>query len=203
MVKFKGKSKGAEVGDATAVQIVIKPDALKNKKGFRYKIDPGSSLTEDQEKQHEQLNEIMGSYISNPMAIETLLNAGGETIDFPNLFKQWLITGGTRDWQSILKSMPTQTPQGQQGASQQGAPAQQAQTPNVTLSGQMDPTATASAEQQAGLTPGQPQQQQQAPQPAVAAPVVPQHNDPDIQAAQHAILAAHGVHQARTAGLLK
>lgn len=215
MVKFSGKNKPSadgtqkDVKDADSVLITIQPTKLQNEKGYRYKIDSGSTLAEDQAQQHTQLNEIMTTYIENPTVVETLLNASGQTIDFGAMFKQWFISGGLKNWSDILKDMPTQSPQGQSGASSQGAPGQQAEQqkpPAVSLSGKLGPTGLAGAEQQANLP--QDQAQPMAPQPGQQPPVANQlvsqaaqanpqqmapspFTDPDIAAAHAQMQAMH------------
>lgn len=131
IVQWSGKQKGTTLDQATSVYLKIPPSKLQNQRGLRYKMDSGSTLAQNQEQQHEQLNEIMTTYIENAASIETLLNAGGQTIDFPELFKQWFISGGLKQWNSILKPVAQGTAIGQQGASAQGGqqPAQQAQKP--------------------------------------------------------------------------
>lgn len=135
IVKYRGKNKGEPLDKASSVSLKISPEQLKNQRGIRYKIDAGSTLSQDQEQQHEQLNEIMTTYVENAQGIEALLNAGGQTIDFPELFKQWFISGGLKQWNNILKPVAQGTQLGQQGASNQGAqqPAQQAQTPGESM----------------------------------------------------------------------
>lgn len=198
MVQFVGKKSGKDVADANAVFIRIKPDKLKNNKGFRYRIDAGSSLAQDHEEQHEQLTEIMQTYIANPMSIETLLNAGGQTVDFPELFKQWFITGGMREWNNILKPVSQGSEPGKQGASNspQGAQqSQQQQNVSVSLSGKLGPNGLAGAEQQANLPVDQPQPQpqMQMPEPVQTAyqaqPGMPSIKDPDIRQAHAQIMA--------------
>jgi hypothetical protein len=207
IVKYEGKNKGTAVEDAASVYLKITPDKLQNSRGLRYKIDEGSSLGQDQEAQHTQLNEIMDTYVENAASIEALLNAGGQTIDFPELFKQWFISGGLKQWNNILKPIAQGTQPGQPGATQGGTQqqAQQSKPPSVTLQGKMGPTATAGAEQMVGLPPDpmQPQQTQQsmaqpqqvaqspttqAPQQQQSAPGQPQ--DQDIQAAMQQLLGA-------------
>lgn len=198
IVKYDGKAKGIPIEKANSVYLKITPDKLKNQRGIRYKIDAGSSLSQNQEQQHEQLNEIMTTYVENASAIEALLNAGGQTIDFPELFKQWFISGGLKQWNNILKPMAQGTDQGQAGATNQGTQqaAQQAKTPNVTLTGKLDPTATAGAEQMAGLptmpleqqVAAQPSVQQSSQQPQAESPQISQNNglfiqDPEIRQA--------------------
>lgn len=154
IVKYAGKNSGKDISEANSVYLKITPDKLKNTRGIRYKIDAGSSLAQNQEEQHEQLNEIMTTYIENAAAIEALLNAGGQTIDFPELFKQWFISGGLKQWNDILKPMPQSTQLGQQGASAQGGqqPAQQAKTPSESMNFKdMPPSGQVQMAGQAGI----------------------------------------------------
>lgn len=160
IVKFSGKNKGAKLDDASSVLITIQPNRLSNDKGYRYKIDAGSTLAEDQAEQHQQLNEIMTTYIQNPTVISSLLEQGGQSIDFPEMFKQWFISGGLKSWNEILKPMATSTQPGQMGANNQpgqGQQAEQHRPPSVTLQGKLGPNGLAGAEQAAQLPVDQPQ----------------------------------------------
>jgi hypothetical protein len=167
IVKWDGKNKGVDITQAKSVYLNIPPGKLTNTRGVKYKIDAGSTLGQDQEAQHQQLNEIMTTYVTNAASIEQLLNAGGETIDFPELFKQWFISGGLKQWNEILKPMTQATQPGQQGATQGGTAQQAQKPPSVQLTGKMGPVSTAGAEQAAGLPPDpmQPQQPQGMPMP--------------------------------------
>ncbi len=191
IVKFDGKAKGKDINDAKSVYLKIPPDRLKNQRGIRYKIDAGSTLEQNQEEQHEQLNEIMTTYVENAASVEALLNAGGQTLDFPELFKQWFISGGLKQWNTILKPLAQGTQVGQQGASNQGAQqaAQQAQPPpgesiNFKDVAGMAPQAGAAMLQQAGL-PGQELLQPQPMQPGMPAQqIAGQPQSPDMSQVQ-------------------
>jgi hypothetical protein len=201
VLNWPGKAQGAPVQDAKSIQLKIPRSKLKNTRGIKFKIDGNSSLQQDQEVQHEQLTEIIQDYEKNATSVETLLNAGGQTIDFPSLYKQWLISGGIKNWTSILKPYAMGNAPGQQGASNAGQGqqvaaqgAQAAETPSVTLTGKLGPTATAGAEQEAGLPtdPIQPQMPQQPmstpqssmPTPMSTNPVMTQPVNPAIAGAQ-------------------
>lgn len=187
IVKYQGKNDGKDISEASSVYLKIPPDKLKNTRGVKYKIDAGSSLAQNQEEQHEQLNEIMTTYVENASAIEALLNAGGQTIDFPELFKQWFISGGLKQWNNILKPMAQGTQLGQQGASQQGGQQPAQKMPTVSLTGKMDPQALAGAEQMAGLPampPGQTLQPDMSPMGQVAAQGQPQQPAQSVDLSQ-------------------
>lgn len=107
MIKFDS----ADPKDARTAEITVKPSAIKNDKGYRYSVDPTSTAQQDQEKEHDQLNEILTSYVENAQQIEALLNAAGQTVDFGQMYKRWLQSGGFRDWKSIMKPYQPPTPE--------------------------------------------------------------------------------------------
>lgn len=192
-----------DIKTAKVAKITVKPSRIKNEKGYLYKIDPMSTRQTDQQKEHEQLLEIWQEFMPQAGPIEQLLNAAGQTLDFPEFFKELIVTGGLRNWKKIIKPLPAGSQQGQMGASSQGAP--QPVQPSVSLSGKLGPNATAGAEQLAGLPADV---MQPAPQPVpqpqpMAAPVAgPTLSDPDIAQAKAQIAAhAQGLAQKIQGGL--
>lgn len=159
----------------TTVEITIKPSNIKNEKGYRYSIDPTSTAQDDKEKVHQQLNEIMESYVENAQAIETLLNQSGVTVDFGQMYKRWLQSGGFRDWKAILK--PYSPPQPEPGVSD----TQDAGT------GAVGPQMSAGVHAPTGMNLASP-----ALHAAVGATQPPEGEHPDITAAK-AVIAANGV----------
>lgn len=116
IVQWAGKANGVPIDKAKSVYLKIPSSKLANKRGLRFKMDANSTQTEDQETQHTQYGEILTDYSQNAASIEALLNAGGMTVDFPELYKQWLISGGIRQWNNVLKPLAQSTPAGQVGA---------------------------------------------------------------------------------------
>ena len=117
--------------DGSTVKVTIKPSRIKNEKGYEYKIDPMSTMQQDDEKTHAQLTEVLQTTIENPEAfqvIQSILAQSGKTMDGAEIWTEWLKTGGLRNWQKIIKNIPP-APQGQAPPQMQGG--QQGQGPAV------------------------------------------------------------------------
>lgn len=117
-IQFEGKNKGADISQAKAVKIVLKPSRIKNEKGYLYKIDPMSTYQQDKQQEHEQLQEIYTEYAQNAEVIDAKLQAQNMTFDFATFFKKLIQTGGIRDVNSIIK--PQMMTDANQGAQPQG-----------------------------------------------------------------------------------
>ena len=118
--------------DGKTVKITIKPSRIKNEKGYEYKIDPMSTMEQDDEKTHGELTEVLQTTIDNPEAfqmIQQILAQSGKTMDGAELWTEWLKTGGLRNWQKIIKDIPPAPQQGQQPPPQMQT--QQGQGPSV------------------------------------------------------------------------
>lgn len=95
-------------------QLIIKPDETKNI-NCRFFIDAGSTLKKDEMIENETLTTILGFIFKIPGAIEQIqqtgkIRLGDISINFGELFKRWLITSGTQDWDKII-SEEEQPPQ--------------------------------------------------------------------------------------------
>lgn len=95
-------------------QLIIKPDETKNV-NCRFFIDAGSTLKKDEMLENETLTSILGFVFKIPGAIEQIqqtgkVRLGDISINFGELFKRWIITSGTQDWDKIV-SEEEQPPQ--------------------------------------------------------------------------------------------
>ena len=120
--------------DGKTVKITVKPSRIKNEKGYEYKIDPMSTMEQDDEKTHGELTEVLQTTIDNPEAfqvIQSILAQSGKTMDGAELWTEWLKTGGLRNWQKIIKDIPQAPQQGQGAPPPQMQGQQQGQGPSV------------------------------------------------------------------------
>lgn len=109
--------------DQKTLKVTIKPTRITNDKGYDYKIDPFSTMKQDNEKVHAELTEVLQSTIENPEAFQTLqqtMAQSGKTIDGAELWTEWLKTGGLKNWQKIVKPLPQAQTQTAPPAMQQG-----------------------------------------------------------------------------------
>lgn len=179
-----------DIRTAKRAKITIRPSRIKNDKGYVYRIDPLSTQAKDMDKEHQQLLEIWQEFMPQAGVIEQLLNAAGQTLDFPEFFKELIITGGLKDWKKIIKPLAMGSEPGQQGASNtgNGQAAQPQPSESISYKDIAGTDAGNAMLQQAQLPPVQQPVQPQMTQ--AAAPVVPQPQmqpqigSPDIQQAQ-------------------
>lgn len=198
-------------------KITIKPSRIKNEKGYVYKIDPMSTMKQDEEAVHAELTEVLQSTIENPEVFGTLqqiMAQSGKTIDGAELWTEWLKTGGLKNWQKIVKQLPPQAQNGQQQAPA-GMPGtgqgQSVPTESIAIN-QLPPVGASQMAAQAGLqVPPEAFEQmeqskaqldtqskvavkkagQPAPQVTTIQHIAPHINDPDIAQAHAQIMAAH------------
>ena len=70
---------------------------------YRYEIDANSTLAKDDAEEHEGLTEILSIALKvGPEAMNQMLASSDRSFDMGELWKRWLITGGTKDWEKIL-----------------------------------------------------------------------------------------------------
>lgn len=99
-----------EFGQAKIIPDVFKKDGKAIP--VRFFVDAGSSAKQDDQKDNQALGQVMALVTKNP-AILQQLQAKGMTLDMAELFKRWLITSGTQDWDKIL--VESNDPQSIQG----------------------------------------------------------------------------------------
>lgn len=205
--------------DGKTVKVTIKPSRIKNEKGYEYKIDPMSTMQQDNDKTHAELTEVLQSTIENPEAfqvLQSIMAQSGKTIDGAEMWTEWLKTGGLRNWQKIVKDIPQAPAQGAAAPPQQMQGQQQGQGPAVPTEAinikDLPPVGASQMAAQAGLQiPPEAFEQQKAqseslktsgqiavkkagqPAPAVTTVqhIAPHINDPDIAQAHAQIMAHH------------
>ncbi len=87
-------------------QLVVKPSETKNL-NCRFFIDAGSTFKKDEVVENQNLTSILSLVMKLPGAIEQIsqtgkVKLGNLVIDFGELFKRWMITSGTKDWDKIV-----------------------------------------------------------------------------------------------------
>jgi hypothetical protein len=80
---------------------------------FRFYIDPGTTMKKDDAIENQTIGNLMALVLKNPMIIQAL-EMKGQTVDIGEMFKRYLITSGTQDWDKII-IQKTETPEGEPG----------------------------------------------------------------------------------------
>lgn len=89
-------------------KITIPKNEIKGK--FRYYVDPSSSMLKDDSEEHDRLTEVLSLVLKvGPDALNQILANDTMSISVGNLFKRWLVSGGTKDWDDIIKNQPAQS----------------------------------------------------------------------------------------------
>lgn len=68
---------------------------------YRFFIDHGTTMKNDEAKENATIEKILTMVIKTPQIMQSLA-AKGETIDLGEVFKRFLITSGTQDWDKII-----------------------------------------------------------------------------------------------------
>jgi hypothetical protein len=92
-------------------QLIVKPDEVKNTNA-RFFIDAGSTLKRDEITENETLTSILTLVLKLPGAMEQIIQTGkvklgNISLNFGELFKRWIITSGTQDWDKIVSEEET------------------------------------------------------------------------------------------------
>lgn len=202
--------------DGQTVKVTIKPSRIKNEKGYIYKIDPMSTMQQDDEGVHAELTEVLQSTIENPEAFQILqqiMAQSGKTIDGAELWTEWLKSGGLKTWQKIVKRLPPQSPQAQGAPTNMPGQSQGQPVPTEAINiKDLPPVGASQMAAQAGLqipasafgdqeaqkeslkTKGQiavKQAGNPSPPAQVVTHIAPHINDPDIAQAHAQIMAKH------------
>lgn len=72
---------------------------------YDFSLEVGSTIKVDIEEEQNNLTTVLKAVLENPPIIEAL-QAEGKTINLPELFKRWLIAGGTKEWDKIIIDIP-------------------------------------------------------------------------------------------------
>ncbi len=97
-------------------QLVVKPSETKGL-SCRFFIDAGSTLKKDEITENQTLTSILSLVLKLPSAVEQIaqtgkVKLGNVVIDFGELFKRWIITSGTKDWEKIVSVDETEGAEG-------------------------------------------------------------------------------------------
>jgi hypothetical protein len=93
-------------------KVFVKKTALRGK--YQYMVDPGTSVEADDSTEHQALTEILTTVISNPQIAQMVADNGkGYQVMIGELFKKWMISSGTKDWDDVLKPLAEAGMQGQ------------------------------------------------------------------------------------------
>lgn len=103
-----------ESGDFGEVNInpeLIAGEDPENPVKYRFYIDHGTTMKKDDGKENQTMQQLMALVLKNPQIIQAL-EMKGETIDLGEMFKRYLITSGTQDWDKIIiqKTQPEAEP---------------------------------------------------------------------------------------------
>ncbi len=86
---------------------------------YDFVLETGSTTKVDIEAEQNNITAILKAILENPPIIEAL-QAEGKTINLPELFKRWLIAGGTKDWDKVIVAQePEEVENPEQGLSAQ------------------------------------------------------------------------------------
>lgn len=85
----------------------ISPKEFKNVK-YNYTIASGSTYKADQDKELQNIQELLNFTIQNYQVLQPAFQQKGKSIDLTELYTRTLITSGTQDWDKIVVDMPQQ-----------------------------------------------------------------------------------------------
>ncbi len=168
-IKFVNKNKGLSIYDASAIKIDIKPNDLITDKGYRYKIQVGSTKKADKENQENIASQLLTDFLPQAPMVNQLMEMSGKTIDFGSLIETIFQNSGLSNLKEIIKPMSMGNAPGQQGPTNQGngQTGEKQKLPNELINFKdvvaQDPQVADAMLQQAGLPPMQ-QPQAQSPQ---------------------------------------
>lgn len=107
-----------------SAKVTIPKGKLKGQ--YKYIVDTSSSMLKDEAEEHEKLTEILTTVLKlGPDQVNQWLSAEGSSVSVAGLFKRWVISGGTKDWDTIIKDIPKQQPMPQQQGPMQAMQPQQ------------------------------------------------------------------------------
>lgn len=87
-----------------SAKLTLKANALKGQ--YRFIVDTGSSMLQDDAEQHERLSEILLTVLKiGPEQLNAALARENKEISLSGLMKRWVITGGAKDWDEIIKDI--------------------------------------------------------------------------------------------------
>lgn len=82
-------------------KVVVSPSKLKGQ--YRFKVDPGSSVTKEDSEEHERITEIMSMAIQvGPDMINQILQMFGKKFNFGELFSKWIQSAGINGVSDII-----------------------------------------------------------------------------------------------------
>lgn len=166
------KADGTDVTERGSAKLTLKPKALKG--NYRYIVDAGTSMQQDDAEEHEKLGEVLLTALKvGPEVVNQILAQEGKTLSFANLFKRWVITGGAKDWDEIIQDLPEQELLAQQN---QVDPQMEQQMMQEQMMQQQ------AMEQQAMEQQAMQQQQMQPPMPQMEQPMSEYQPDPETLA---------------------
>jgi hypothetical protein len=68
---------------------------------FRFYIDHGTTMKKDEAKENQTMGNMMALVLKNPQIVQSL-ERQKKTVDLGEMFKRYLITSGTQDWDKII-----------------------------------------------------------------------------------------------------
>lgn len=83
-----------------AGKVQVDSNALKAK--YRYFIDGGTTLKEDDEGEHQKLGQIIMTYLQAKDMIDADMQINGKKIALSEMFERWLITSGVKNYDKLI-----------------------------------------------------------------------------------------------------
>ena len=74
---------------------------------YDFVLEAGSTVKPDLEAEQNNITSILKAVLENPPIMEAL-QAEGKMINLGELFKRWIVSGGTKDYDKIIVEMPKQ-----------------------------------------------------------------------------------------------
>lgn len=68
---------------------------------YDYEIETGSTMKPDLEGEKNGIGEILAMVLKNPQILDAM-KTKGKDVDLGELFKRWVVAGGTKDWDRIV-----------------------------------------------------------------------------------------------------
>lgn len=72
---------------------------------FDYDLESGSTMKPNLEGDQNNLTTILKAVVENPSIVQALAQRG-KTVDIGELFKRWIVAGGTKDWEKVIIDIP-------------------------------------------------------------------------------------------------
>ncbi len=132
-----------EVLDDENATMIVEPKDIKDTK-YKYRIDAGSTYKKDEQQEKMELETKMAMMMQLPGAVEQIQQTGGvfigdNFVDFGEMFKRSIITGGIQDWDKIVRPAEEKQAELQQKQEEMMTQEQEAQAMQAEQDPMQDP----------------------------------------------------------------